>query len=1128
MTTPNHSVSSQSPIGPHNTDNQTLWKKTLDDLSLKNKTAKDPDPASHEKETDSDEKLREGISKSENEGYQHAETDAEGEQALIDYLYIGPPDEVAPGLIRYENQKGEKFVISDSDNPELYAKVSHDYAQLKGINISEEQGYRLGDQEASWPPVAGTTVGPEGEMGPGLIRYQNGDDKVVVSYDSNPDLYTYLSGMHEILTNPDKRGAIEQAERNGATLAGHDDTAPGPTQYKQLEIGADIITYQTESGDKVVVSKDLTPELFGKVEQAKETHDIINDSIRDGYQLSGPNDYLEQGDITVVGSVEELGNGLIRYETSEGKFIVSKEISPQLYDKVSETSNSWFNIDSTRDTGRETFSLPKPSDIDVMNMDTGVHVDENDNGSPTMSVGELATKSLLDDYRQLLEDGKVNKDDPRAKLVIAIEAQAAYQNGHSITGYEEKVDKIFGDLVVGTTRKFDDDPTQLTAADMHDIIDGPKLVEELTSLFSNETIHSDYKEKINSALTKLDNKEQIESQLRDLVENPEYIKYLESLKNQGLDEAAMQDLNNVLSSLAVFDEDAATRAAQKIQRDALIVDLNAIMGDASKVTEENQALATKDLFLLIKGLIKGGIDMPRRLQSTYEKFINETLGNNKTAGDVDKALKELGEKFEWHGKISQADINTALASGTYLSVAERGNIGKILDFLNQKGLLGSLSSGVSLFSGIYQLVGKGGQLGDEPLERLGIARDFLSFAGGSEHFVKLGSAVAETLGKGNLIDFLGLDKSVPEIWGKDKSIDLGKFKNAAGTPISEDIKKAIYEKLSTNYSSMKEAVYSDFPNGDKLESLISESIEAKGGTKVAPGIASKLAASALKVIGPATDIAGGIAGIVLGAFTINNGIQSGHELTKAQGGIDVATGGIGLIAGASGVAGFMGSTLGAALTGPLFLLTAVLGVIGSIISFFVEHDKKQQATDKEGQWFKDLANIGLLQSDWGDKVEYARYSFHHYGGRDAPMDESIFKYQQSEWENFTSTPSENGSSSNRLNEALHNNALSVFGASFYEENRDIIDVIDGNWEAWGQQFGGDMIVSIDDLKKIAKGEEGNWSPQEQEAAQFMLDHPRFMDLLDTMRYGERTRDDMFSDEDIALWLEKAKGQGELS
>ncbi|WP_157062366.1 hypothetical protein, partial [Pseudomonas tremae] len=73
----------------------------------------------------------------------------------------------------------------------------------------------------------------------------------------------------------------------------------------------------------------------------------------------------------------------------------------------------------------------------------------------------------------------------------------------------------------------------------------------------------------------------------------------------------------------------------------------------------------------------------------------------------------------------------------------------------------------------------------------------------------------------------------------------------------------------------------------------------------------------------------------------------------------------------------------------------------------------------ENDWYRDLAADGLLQSDWGDKVEYAHYSIHHYREREAPEDDSLFRFQSAEWKHFDETPQEGGSSTNRLDDTLH-------------------------------------------------------------------------------------------------------------
>ncbi|KAF1009267.1 MAG: hypothetical protein GAK32_01960 [Pseudomonas fluorescens] len=672
------------------------------------------------------------------------------------------------------------------------------------------------------------------------------------------------------------------------------------------------------------------------------------------------------------------------------------------------------------DDARTKHNLPKAGDLDVLNMDTGVHADKDDDKSPTLSVSELATTELIDSYRAGIKDGSIAKDDPRAKLVRALEAQAAYQNGHGITGYEE-AKRPFNT----TWREFDDHQTELTSADMHDIIDGKAVQKQIGELFSDPTIQADYKSKMDDAISHLSNKDEIKQKLLDLTNNPDYVLYLKDLQSQGKTSEAQKDLSDTLTSLSLFDPEAASKAAQNIQADGLTTDLNAILSDPSKISDENKELATKDLFGLLKGVLKGSLlDLPRRTQETIEKFLNEGLQGKEKSSAVTKALEELGSVYQKNGVISETDLNTAL-NKPYIPVADRGTLGEVFHTLNSKGILGSLGAGVTMFSAIYQLVGKGGKLGETPAQRMTIAKDFLSFAGGSSHFVRLGDKIGETLGKGGLVDFLGLDKTLPEIWGKT-GLQEPNFEFRV-TELPSDVKAKISAALDAVPDSQYDGISKLFGEGDKavteategIANHLDDGLAAAGAAKLGASKSAKIAGSVIKILGPATDIAGGFADIVLGALAIKSGVDSKDPLAQAAGGLQVAGGACGASAGVLGAAALFGAGTAAALTGPLFLVGVVLAVVGGIIGYFVDHNKKQKATEKENDWYRDLAGDGLLQDNWANKVEYAHYEIHHYHGRDTPTDDSIFRYQKDEWDHFNVTPQSGGTSSNRLDGDLH-------------------------------------------------------------------------------------------------------------
>lgn len=973
----------------------------------------------------SDFKALSGVASSQQDGYAVAGPDSEPPSKLSDFSVVGPPDEVGPGVMRYVDKDGNKVVVAERDNPLMYQAAKDAYASLSGLSSSEADGYRVATDNEVWPPVFGTTVGPPNEAGPGNIRFEHDGKKVIVAADTNPQLFEYLTALQSVVSDPDKRSALENAVNDGATLADRNTPLPDLNDVTNFDwiVGQEgsQISYKTQSGEHIVVCAALTPDLFEKVTTLNDAWTKIHKSEEEGYKLAGEHDFIK-GDNFVVGSPDELGSGLIRYETSEGKFIVSQDQSPQLYDDVVEKWNE-LGTGNIGDT-RSKHNLPPVEELDLMGQKTGVKADKDDKNSEELNVGELATKELLDQYRAGVEDGSIAKDDPRAKLVRAIEAQAAYDNGRGLTGYEEE-QGAFG----GTWREFDSEQTQLTSADMHDIIDGGKLQEQLTTLFSDPTIQKDYQTKMTEALDKVPNKDEIKQKLLDLTANPDYVLYLKDLQSQGLGQEAQKDLSDTLSSLALVDPEAASKAAQSIQADGLTSDLNDLVADPSKISDENNALAVKDLFGLLKSELKGIlVDLPRFMQPTFEKFIQEGVVGNAKPADIAKALKEVGDAYQKNGKVTGADIKTAL-SKPYIPVADRGKIGEIFNTLNSKGVMGSVAAGVSLFSAIYQMVGNGGKLGETPIQRLSIAKDFISFAGAASHFIKMGDAVADLMGKGGLVDMLGLDKTLPEIWGKD---NFSKAKEVRVSGISANNLTEIRTALDATDDYKLSSTLGDMAGGPEAErqamggitQRLDDAVQATTGTKLAAGTASKIAGSVVKVLGPATDLAGGFADIVLGAFTIKDGVKSGDKLAQAAGGLQIAGGAFGASAGVLGGAALLGAGAGAgaaaaALAGPFFLVGVVIAVVGGIIGYFVDHNKKQKASEKENDWYRDLAADGLLQSDWGDKVEYAHYSIHHYREREAPEDDSLFRFQSAEWEHFDDTPQKDGSSTNRLDGGLH-------------------------------------------------------------------------------------------------------------
>ena len=805
--------------------------------------------------------------------------------------------------------------------------------------------------------------------------------------------------------------------------------APAFMDYTKWGAGPDdgTIEYETSEG-KFIVSQKEAPELYERIKSDTAAHDSIKKAVEDGadYALPGVN---PSGD---GGKPEDLGNGVFKFEADGKKYVVARATNPVLYGKVAEAAEAAKSSD-VNDI-RAKHDLPPSGELNVPALKTDVPSDPKKADSERLTVSGLATSNLIEDYRKGIKDGSIGKDDPRAKLVRALEAKSAVENGRGITGYTD-----------GSWRSADSEQTQLTSADMQDIVGGDKVDDSLQTLFQDETVSKDFEAKMKEALGHIPDKEALTQKLEETLlgkdgDDTRYIDYIKELKDSGKSDAAQADVSAMVQSLTLLDPEKGKAAVQELSLVGVTADLNELVGDPSKVSDENKLLASKDLFDLLKGLFKSGASgLPQHTVSTIEKFIEGFLNGKVDQKKAIETIQDAAKEAEANGgKIPAASLDKYAA---FMPIKDREGFLGFIGGMNDKGMLGSLGGGISLMSGIYQLTAKNGQFADTPLERLSIAKEFLSFVGASGHFIKTGDAIFEALGKGGAVDLLGLSKEVPEIWGSQglwgKKLEQVGAEGIEGhklppqPSVGSDFGREMGEEIDRIFSEHNAAHPRDpaspvaGANGDDVltgtNEALNTQLDKSGVPKVDPSTTAKIAGSAVKVLAATTDGVTGVADIVLGAFTIKDGVKTGNEFTQAAGGLQVVGGATGAVAGGIGIAALFGPVAAgvSAAAGPLFLVGAAIGGIGAVVGYFSQHKKEQQATDKEGDWYEDLAKDGLLKGDWADKVEYARYSFSTYGNRDAPNDKSIFRYQEDEWNHFRSTPQENGGSSNRLDKSQH-------------------------------------------------------------------------------------------------------------
>ena len=1214
--------------------------------------------------------------------------------------------------------------------PDFESRLKRSISNAKNDDPKKQD--RTATDNEVWPPIEGTKVSV---MENGDMHYERDGQGVIVAASTNPQLFRFLTQLDDLSQSPSQKTQIDKALADGTTVADRNTELPGWGDIKnfewqgQLET-AEVVTFTTHDGEKVTVSKALTPELFAAAQQMGLSRVTLENRVNNDDRVqAGADLYVAEHDVVLTGSKDEFGNGVIQFETRDGKkYVVSQFENKELYDRVAQINSE--NVQGDVQKIRDEHGMGNLDDLDILSRPTGVKSDEKDKDSADLTVVELATKNLMDKYQKLVDDKKVDKDSDIYKLVMAIEAKASMESGRTITPYVEDP------RGAESWRKFDSEGETLTDADMQDILDGNSIDKALAELFANgngekDKIGKEYQAEMDAAIEKVSggDKEALAKELHEKLTSLEFVEYLNDLEKAGKNSEGQSDVARLLSSLELLDPELAKDAQSELKKNSVMAEVDKLMADPGGIPDEYKELALKDIFSALKQGIKGMADIPRRTQDTIEKFFNELLKDQTKFSDFSDQVTKLNK-----GEITQAQFEEA-AANKYVGAEDKEGFKKAIGKLNQSGVFGTAAGFTSLGGAIYMLSAKNGQLSDDPLERLAIAKDFITFLGSGAQFEKTG--VFNLLTNTNTAELLGLSKSLPEIWGKEapwtkkieeahaannvpdvdeglqnrlgsvyelQSINAG---NGAGSVVdqiglvnevneggtlSQDVSRELLDDIvtrsggnppadyskygnlnelatdlnlnitqdsviqsinaqraaadlpplevddantiateleraantaapesisSSGYSSYADAVsslYSDsvsyytardlappsreafaagieeqlerngqavpadndrvnladmlgngeidresinvmleadnqpIPADDVVDNMrasvsqavagnassgslvdarsVAQSIEGVGGAdgaKVVPGVAARVAGSVVKVLGVAPDIMS-IADIVMGGIAIKDGIKSGSDLAIANGSLQIVSGVAGTAAAGIGIAGLITPAIGAiaGATAPLFLITAGLGIITGIISVFVDHQKKQKATDKEGQWFKDQAEIGFAQDDWGDKLEYARYSFYEYDGRDAPTDQSIFDYQTEEWKHFQETPQDQGSSMIRLDESLHKDKNGIYGENtnglpmdvynkaFYEAHKEEIQTIRDKWDDWN---GKDDIVSKKDLEKIVN----DGDDKEKAAARFLLDDTGFFDLLDNL-WKKGKDDTKISTDDLDTWL----------
>ncbi|ART62100.1 hypothetical protein [Kushneria marisflavi] len=761
------------------------------------------------------------LNQSGEDGYGVLPLDAEPPGKLSDYRFIGPPDEVAKGIIRYEMQNGARVVVAERANPELFAAIKKDYESLIGINKSEADGYERLRGDATPPPYYNTEVGAPGEMGPEVIRYEHDSEKFVVARSDNPELYDYLSEQYATLGgNAEHQSAIDGAVNDGAIIAGADTEAPELNDFKnfswQTDARDDVIRFTTHDGRDVVVSKALTPDLFKTVSEAHKTWDRIHELEGDGYQLRSADE-----DIPVLGSGDSVKNatdehgdvieGLKLVEVDGEKFIVSKGVTPEHFEAASSFQQT--SSESVIDDVFTDHDLPRSEETNLMGQETTV---ENDDGE---------AKTVTELYMEKLEEKAENSDNENfKKYARLLELKTQLDNGSF--QYLPYMTVNHG----GDWTYYASDTQGMDPADLRGLIHEENLGIELAKLLGDEEIAKFTEEAMSEAQSKIKDRDGLADRIYDSLtgdKGTDYLDAVEDLRDKGFGDEAATRLNNDLNTLQALDPERAAEArgsitaastARGVEGELSDIDAEYESGDISPESEEAAEQVAADMVPTILTSITYGTFGIQTTNGVWNA-VNDVLSSGKTdpKGSVPSNLS-ADEKLQFTKIMAIASglkeiIKTAAMSGSNMETALKDsslmrdvmkNVGEQLrnmttsrdgqppivelsdsqrtsmqsslrtqfQSLMASNTMFAIGGMAALSNAIYRR--SGDDFGDTAEERMTVARGMLVFIGTTPFALKGladaagsklddGSRLAKLFGTTDITHALGLDKEMGDV-----------------------------------------------------------------------------------------------------------------------------------------------------------------------------------------------------------------------------------------------------------------------------------------------------------------------------------------------------------------------------
>lgn len=833
---------------------------------------------------------------------------------------------------------------------------------------------------------------------------------------------TYVIEGGEQPENDGPRDVVAEYKEKGFALAKEDDPLPslGDTRNIGFVSGTDkkYIRYELKDGNKKFIAKKgsehydeglntlraLAPSQEGDkipVYQSQYDIDLKPEMISN---IRAPKGVTEGALIFDLKDHDEL---------ADGTYIIYDHVTPYgfaVVDRIHRRADAEMpeEIGESETETEESDELPEFEGFDDANV-LGVDV-EVSGSDETMPLGEGIMYSLVKKYS---EDGSLDDDDPRKEFVKLFRAMSALNGGQDITPFVEDV-RWEG----AHTSRSDGKPKNLNSADWADLLDGEKVQERFNELFARDDIQADYDDIVETLLEQVPDLDQRRENLQEIIDDPsEYAQWLAELKLED-PEGAEKHFAMIIGNIGMLFEDQTAEAfASDVSLLGISAAVDKTLRDPGSIESKYYTQSAEQIVTGLLTTARAAASIPRRVVESLEALFAKTpekLGEfvknlqmiiaESDAASLTKATLADG------GQIQEGYVKTALQK-TLADAQDKAwasQFRQSITELNKGGFLGTTAGLIALGSGILKAAaykssatGRDGAITGHDYGLMSLAKDILlsgSFFGAYVKTFDTLTAFTKIPGLGAV---LGLDKSLPEIWGKkgalrslDKSSQYYTLANAAG---HSSLESTLPIEVDDNYK--------DFSTRWRERA---STYGIKG-----VDIARFAAGSALRVLGSVADIGVGVLDIVLGIIGLRGQIITGTDVAF---GLQVASGIFSIGAGLAGTAGHFGVAGAARMVPFLFAPAALLG-FGSFVAGIAKGDQNERY-DNQKNYFESLAEGGYLQADWGDKLEYAMYSLYYYNGRGTPDDISIFDYQWREYENFLNTPGKKGSSENRLDEDL--------------------------------------------------------------------------------------------------------------